>query len=145
MSVFIATAARCIAKSRTTAGTCTRLRWKGSSSPKRTLQLLHERGGRDWKNATSSSREQQSRLQQRRIDQWKRDHVSRRDQRFAWATELEADTAIHMGEGFHRLDRVRNQTGVEIERGGRQNLLDQDATGHAGIGPPPRERQANAQ
>src|SRR5436190_1139141 len=84
-----------------------------SASSKRILHLLDERSCRNRKNATSSRREQQSRLQQRRVDQRKRDHVAGRDQRLARTAELEADTAIHVGEGLHRLDRVRNQARIE--------------------------------
>jgi hypothetical protein len=79
------------------------------------FQQFHECSRRHREHATASRCQQQSRLQQRRVDQWQSHHVAGWDQRLAWAAELEADAAIHVSESLHRLDRVRNQSGIEIE------------------------------
>src|SRR5260370_19792392 len=76
------------------------------TSSERILHLLYERSSRNRQDATSPNREQQSCLQQRRIDQRKSHHVSPWDQRLARTAALEADAAIHMGESLHRFDRV---------------------------------------
>src|ERR1700747_2875790 len=81
---------------------------KASGAPlcEHAFQLFYERSCRHRKHATSSCCEQQSCLQQRRINQWESHHVARWDQRLAWLAEVDADAAIHVSESLHRFDRV---------------------------------------
>ena len=109
------------------------------------LEQFNEGGGRNWQYAPSTGCKNQPCLQQGRIDQRQRNHVTWWNGCLARPAKLKADAAVDASEGLHHFYRIGDEARIKIKRGLGQHLLNQAAARQSRVGECQRIRQAIAQ